>query len=149
MRAVREAGSDMNPYSAIGSRLGTAEATSLSQRLTAWHDAMVAHERRLRAGRADDGCDEDCGHSDARALWAEALATFGDRAHELSFLRSRATSPGDHFEGGSEQPDGDERPDVDNQRSKRSAAAMSAPRRISRLPISGGRTTEEKRGVEL
>ena len=141
----------MNPYSAIGSRLGTAEATSLSQRLAAWHDAMVAHERRLRAGRADDGCDEDCGHSDARALWAEALTTFGDRAHELSFLRSRATGHGNQFEGGSEQPDGDERPDVDNDRSKQSGArpAVSARRQTSRLPISGGRTTEEKRGVEL
>jgi hypothetical protein len=141
----------MNLYSAIGSRLGTAEATSLSQRLTAWHDAMVAHERRLRAGPADDGCDEDCGHSEARTLWAEALTTFGDRAHELSFLRSRATSSGDQFEGGSEQPDGDHRPDVDNHRSNRSAArpTVSARRQISRLPVSGGRTTEEKRGVEL
>jgi hypothetical protein len=141
----------MNPYSAIGSRLGTAEAESLSQRLTAWHDAMVAHERRLRAGRTDDGCDEDCGHSDARALWAEALTTFGDRAYELSFLRSRATSPEDQFEGGSEQPDEDERPDIDNDRSNRSAArpAVSARRQTSRLPISGGRTTEEKRRVEL
>jgi hypothetical protein len=141
----------MNPYSAIGSRLGTAEATSLSQRLTAWHDAMVAHERRLRAGRADDGCDEDCGHSEARTLWAEALTTFGDRAHELSFLRSRATSSGGQFEGGSEQPDGDERPDVDNHRSNRSAArpTVSARRQTSRLPISGGRTTEKKREVEL
>ena len=140
----------MNPYSAIGSRLGTAEATSLSQRLAAWHDAMVAHERRLRAGRADDGCDEDCGHSDARALWAEALTTFGDRAHELSFLRSRATGPENQFEGGSEQPDEDERPDVDKDRSRQSGARpVSARRPTSRVPISGGSTTEEKRGVEL
>lgn len=40
----------MNPYTLIGSGLGTAEAVSLSQRLAAWHDAMVAHKRRLRAG---------------------------------------------------------------------------------------------------
>jgi hypothetical protein len=141
----------MNPYSAIGSRLGTAEAISLSQRLAAWHDAMVAHERRLRARRADDGCDEDCGHSDARALWVEALTTFGDRAHELSFLRSRATGPGHQFEGGLEQPDGAGRPDVDNDRSKQSGArrAVSARRPTSRVPISGGSTTEEKRRVEL
>jgi hypothetical protein len=83
----------MNPYTLIGSGLGTAEAASLSQRLAAWHDAMVAHERRLRAGSTDGECDEDCAHSEARALWAEALTTFGDRAHELTFLRSRAMSP--------------------------------------------------------
>ena len=59
--------------------------------MTAWHDAMVAHERRLESGRADDGCGEDCAHVEARALWAEALAAFGDRAHELVFLRSRAS----------------------------------------------------------
>jgi hypothetical protein len=52
---------------------------------------MVAHERRLESGRADDGCGEDCAHVEARALWAEALAAFGDRAHELVFLRSRAS----------------------------------------------------------
>ena len=38
----------MNPYILIGSGLGTAEAAALSQRLAAWHDAMVMHERRLR-----------------------------------------------------------------------------------------------------
>jgi hypothetical protein len=58
------------------------------------------HERRLRAGRTDDGCDEECAHSDARDLWAEALSTFGDRAHELSFLRSRAMSSSGQFEYG-------------------------------------------------
>ena len=146
-----EAGCDMNPYSAIGSRLGTAEATSLSQRLTAWHDAMVAHERRLRAGRTGDGCGEDCCHSDARALWAEALTTFGDRAYELSFLRSRATSVGGQIECGSEQPSEAERADIDTHRSNRRAAGptVSARRQTSLLRISGGRTTEEKRGIEL
>jgi hypothetical protein len=54
-----------------------------------WHDAMVSHERRLRAGRAGDACGEDCPHGEAPALWAEAVTTFGDRADELSFLRSR------------------------------------------------------------
>jgi hypothetical protein len=80
----------MNPYIAIGSGLGTAEAAALSQRLAAWHDAMVIHERRLRLSRTGNGCDDDCAHGEARALWGEAVATFGDRAHELSFLRSRA-----------------------------------------------------------
>lgn len=80
----------MNPYAVLGSRLGTSEAASLGERLTAWHDAMVAHERRLRTARADGACDDDCAHVEARTLWAEAVAMFGDRAAELRFLRSRA-----------------------------------------------------------
>src|SRR5687768_3136776 len=36
---------DVNPYAVIGSSVGTTEAASLSERLAAWHDAMVAHER--------------------------------------------------------------------------------------------------------
>jgi hypothetical protein len=82
---------NMRLYSLVGAAVGTTEATSLSRRLAAWHDAMVAHERRLGSGGADDRCDEDCAHSEASALWADAVATFGDRAHELMFLRSRAT----------------------------------------------------------
>ena len=84
----------MNPYMLIGSQVGTAEAASLSQRLAAWHDAMVAHERRLRGSGVSAVCDEDCAHSDARSLWAEASIAFGERAHELSFLRSRALMAG-------------------------------------------------------
>ena len=80
----------MNPYVMLGSGMGTSEAASLSARLAAWHDAMVAHERRLRTGRTADSCDEECPHVEARTLWAEALATFGARAAELAFLRSRA-----------------------------------------------------------
>ena len=80
----------MNPYAILGSGVGTGEATSLCARLNAWHDAMVAHERRLRAGGKGHACDEDCPHVEARTLWAEALATFGDRANDLAFLRSRA-----------------------------------------------------------
>jgi len=83
---------DMNPYAILGTGIGTTEAASLCARLTAWHDQMVAHERRLRAGRTSDVCDEDCPHVEARALWAEALAIFGPRAGELAFLRSRGTS---------------------------------------------------------
>jgi hypothetical protein len=81
----------MNPYLMLGSGLGTNEATSLSARLSAWHDAMVAHERRLRTGRTTDVCDDECPHAEAPGLWSEALAIFGFRAHELTFLRSRAT----------------------------------------------------------
>jgi hypothetical protein len=79
----------MSPYAMLGSSVGTAEAASLCVRLMAWHDAMVAHERRLRTGRTDR-CDEECPHVEARTLWPEALATLGPRASELTFLRSRA-----------------------------------------------------------
>jgi hypothetical protein len=64
----------------------------LGERLAAWHDAMVAHERRLRTARTADACDDECAHVEARILWAEAVAMFGDRATELRFLRSRATA---------------------------------------------------------
>lgn len=56
----------MNPYTLIGSRLGIIELPRW-QRLAARHDAVVRHERRLRAGRTDDGCDENCAHNVARA----------------------------------------------------------------------------------
>ena len=79
----------MNPYVLAGSGIGTNDATSLSARLSAWHDEMVTHERRIRMGRAGD-CDDECAHAEARALWAEAVATFGVRAHQLAFLRSCA-----------------------------------------------------------
>ena len=80
----------MSPYAFLGSSVGTAEATSLSVRLTAWHDAMVTHERQIRTGGSGDACDDECPHVEARALWTEALATLGPRAGELAFLRSRA-----------------------------------------------------------
>jgi hypothetical protein len=80
----------MNPYVLMSSKLGVANAQSLVQRLAEWHDAMVAHERRVRAGRRDD-CGDDCAHAQARELWAEAVATFGGDASELAFLRSCAT----------------------------------------------------------
>jgi hypothetical protein len=80
----------MNPYLMLSSAFGTDKATSLGARLSSWHDAMVAHERRLRTARTIDLCDDDCPHGEARNLWSEALATFESRAHELTFLRSRA-----------------------------------------------------------
>ena len=80
----------MSPYAILGSSVGTAEAAALCLRVTAWHDAMVAHERRLRTGRTTDACDDECPHDEARTLWTEALATLGPRASELTFLRSRA-----------------------------------------------------------
>lgn len=84
----------MNPYLMLGSIIGTAEALSLGQRLAAWHDAIVAHERRLTTGRAIDACAEDCPHAAARGLWREAGPVFGARATALTFLRSRALGVG-------------------------------------------------------
>lgn len=83
----------MTLYTTLSAGAGTREATELGARLAAWHDAMVSHERRIRAGTTGDACDEECAHATARALWAEALAIFGHRAHELAFLRSRAQGP--------------------------------------------------------
>ena len=82
-------GVEMNPYTILSSGLDTREAAALSARLSAWHDAMVANERRLRAGSPGEACDEECPLAEARALWPEAAVTFGARARELTFLRSR------------------------------------------------------------
>jgi hypothetical protein len=60
----------MNPYAVIGAGVGTTEAVSLGVRLTAWHDAMVAHERLLRSTFSTDECHD-----------------------ELTFLRSRGKCP--------------------------------------------------------
>ena len=79
----------MNIYHFIGNNVGTPEAAELSERLAAWHDAMVGHERLSRSRAA---CDEDCPHVGARRLWEEAVLTFGERADELRFLRSRGAA---------------------------------------------------------
>ena len=80
----------MNPYVRAGLASGTSDAASLAARLSAWHDAAVTHERRLRIGHPGEGCDDECPHAEAGALWSEAIASFGARAAELTFLRSRA-----------------------------------------------------------
>ena len=67
---------------------------SLRARLEAWHDAMVTHERRLRIDPIANGCDDDCPHAEAPALWREAAAMLGSRSSELTFLRSRALGAG-------------------------------------------------------
>jgi len=82
----------MNLYTMVGSGVGSLGANALGKRLAAWHDAMVAHERKIRAGRTGEVCDEECPHAEARSLWDDATEIFGDRAQELSFLRSRATA---------------------------------------------------------
>jgi hypothetical protein len=76
----------VNIYRMLGRGIGTPEAHDLAERLSAWHDAMVAHERRI-----DRTCDEECPHADAGFLWGEATDTFGERARELVFLQSRAS----------------------------------------------------------
>jgi hypothetical protein len=65
-------------------------AALLGARLAAWHDAMVAHERRQRTRGIDLGCSDECPHAEAPALWREAVETFGARADDLIFLRARA-----------------------------------------------------------
>jgi hypothetical protein len=80
----------MNLYAMVSSGVNTNEGASLAARLTAWHDAMVAHERKLRMDHAGEICDDECPHVEARLLWNEAVETFGPRAQELKFLRSRA-----------------------------------------------------------
>lgn len=107
----------MNPYVVLGTGVGTSEAASLSTRMAAWHDAMVAHERALRARRNGVACDDECPHAEARTLWAEAVAIHGDRARELGFLRSRAEAadgtrghiPRNRRNHGEEKNDADER----------------------------------------
>ena len=76
----------MNIYLMIGNNVGTPDAVELGERLSAWHDAMVAHERRPAGSPV---CDEDCPHGDAAILWKQAVATFGPYAADLKFLRSR------------------------------------------------------------
>ena len=78
----------MNLYRSIASRIGSPEARALAARVAAWHDAMVAHQRRL-SSRASH-CHEECPHEDARLLWTEAVTIFGDSASACEFLRSHA-----------------------------------------------------------
>jgi len=82
----------MNLYVTLGSGCGTPDGLGLAARLTDWHDAMVAHERRLRSMRPPPRCHDDCPHDDAKSLWNEALDVFGSRAHELQYLRDKALS---------------------------------------------------------
>jgi hypothetical protein len=82
----------MNPYTTLGSSIGTPEASSLCSRLAAWHDAMVTHERRLRTLPKGELCEDDCPHAEARTLWREALSLFGANASQLSFLKAHGVS---------------------------------------------------------
>jgi hypothetical protein len=77
----------MNPYRSLGSALATNTALDLAQRLSAWHDAMVIHQRRAGAFRGRR-CDPDCPHAQASVLWNEARDVYGERAQQLGFLRT-------------------------------------------------------------
>jgi hypothetical protein len=116
----------MNPYGIVSTGNGTPDTASLRARLMAWHDAMVAHERRLRSGHSADVCDDECPHVEARTLWAEAVATLGPRANELTFLRSRALGSSafldKKIDSAKTKPQG-----VDSIRRSRAARAMPAP----------------------
>jgi hypothetical protein len=76
----------MNVYRSIGYAVGTPEALALAARLSAWHDAMVAHQRPADTARITR-CDADCPHAEAKSLWHEAVSILGDGANQLGFLR--------------------------------------------------------------
>ncbi len=80
----------MHLYKTLACRVGTHEARELADRLAGWHDAMVNHERRLRADAESGACTSACPHEEAPALWEEARVTFGPNAESLAFLQSRA-----------------------------------------------------------
>ena len=130
----------MNPYTTLSSGLDTREAAALSARLSAWHDAMVAHERRLRAGTTSDACDDECPHAEARALWSEAVATFGTRADDLTFLRSRGQAPRrvtstagpTHARSGAEEPG--RRRALESRADTAARSSMASPIAASELP---------------
>jgi hypothetical protein len=77
----------MTLYTALANAVGSREAHELAHRLAVWHDAMVRHRRRT-GGFRGPLCDVDCPHADAEVLWSEALEAYGERAHELRFLRT-------------------------------------------------------------
>ncbi len=81
----------MNVYRSIGYAVGTPEALALAARLSAWHDAMVAHQRPADTARVTY-CDDDCPHAEARSLWREAVDTFGTVAEQMGFLRRHGVS---------------------------------------------------------
>jgi hypothetical protein len=82
---------EMNVYTSIGYAVGTPEALALAARLSAWHDAMVAHQRPADTARVAR-CNDDCPHGDARRLWLEAVEIFGEHTKQFGFLRRHGMS---------------------------------------------------------
>lgn len=89
--SVEQRMEEMNLYRSLGNAIGTREAIELACRSTAWHDAMVVHQRHSGASPSQR-CGADCPHAEAEALWREALDVYGDRAQQLGFLQIRGTS---------------------------------------------------------
>lgn len=85
----------MGLYRSIANAIGTREARDLADRLAVWHDAMVMHRRRT-GDVPGPSCDADCPHEAAESLWREALETYGERAYELTFLRTHGMSAAEH-----------------------------------------------------
>jgi hypothetical protein len=139
--------SDMNPYAMLASGIGASTSSALAVRLATWHDAMVAHERRLRAGSINDACDEDCAHGEARALWAEAVTTFGERAHQLSFLRSRAMGAAGPFKDGAVPATAERSRAFDDRRARQRARQTDSGRRQPSCLLRPEHITEEYWGV--
>ena len=81
----------MNVYKSIGHAVGTPEALALAARLSAWHDAMVAHQRPADTARLTR-CDDDCPHAEAESLWLEAVDLFGGYAEQMGFLRRHGSA---------------------------------------------------------
>jgi hypothetical protein len=77
----------MTMYLHLGNQIGTVEARDLAQQLGSWHDAMVRH-LRVTGQKRGPACVEECPHDEAAALWSAAQQIFGERAHDLAFLRA-------------------------------------------------------------
>jgi hypothetical protein len=90
----------MTVYRSLANAVATREALELAPRLAAWHDAMVVHQRRAGTVRGAR-CDGDCPHTDAEVLWSEAVDAYGERAHELRYLRGHVSQFNENssFEG--------------------------------------------------
>jgi hypothetical protein len=88
----------LDVYRRVAHRVGGNESLALAQELSAWHDAMVSHQRTLaRLGLPADACTQldECAHGLARELWRQAREILGEHANDLTFLRQCAQPPSD------------------------------------------------------
>jgi hypothetical protein len=84
----------LDVYRRVAHRVGSNESLALAQELSAWHDAMVSHQRTLtRLGLSADACGQldECAHGLARELWRQAREVLGEHANDLTFLRECAS----------------------------------------------------------
>jgi hypothetical protein len=82
----------MNIYRSIAHMVGTADALALSEQLSAWHDAMVAHQRPADTLGSSE-CDPECPHAMAKSLWQNAIDVLGHHAARLTFLQRHGCQP--------------------------------------------------------